>query len=672
MSQKHNDNGGDIEARVDEMMAVERDDRHPANKVKQFSNIVVEKPDLPMNAKHLEVKVIHPDKPKDDEALSFPQPLDDFSSIAETVDTNQGGDDAKGDISLIDSPETDQVVDDVLRQEEDRSEDVALGSNVRPGLLDSPAKEKNYENPGLFSGLGRWLREPRHWLLIVLFLSVVLLVVLTIPASRYGSLNALGVRTKASLSVVDNSTDMPLKNVDVTIGAQTKTSDEEGRVEFDDLRLGKQKVRIERRAFAERNNTVVLGVRDNELGEYWLFPTGVQYQLTFHDFVAGVPIAGVEVTHDDVSAFSDDSGIATLTVDVAVDETMIDVVAAAEGYRKEQLSLPIDQTDQVRVTLSPELKHVYVRPPPSEPDIMAAYLDGEGEVTLLEATGLERRDITIVPHPNENRVAVFTTQDDARSPDEFLLTTLTIIDVQSGEASSIAQSERLQPVGWYGDRFVYVKARSGVTGMDTRRHQLISYDYNADRDTLLATSNYFNAILPTERYIYYAPSSIFLEESTTLRRASPDGSVDESVTIQEAWSVYRHDFRTFAFATNSQWYEYDLLTGDVVERSEESDTITSRLYLQNPLRDDWYVTSHRDDDHGRELLFYDNDDESYATLVQGGDLRHPVRWLHESIVVYRVEVDEQFVDYAYHFDGEEPRKLWSVGASSGLERWYSF
>lgn len=672
MNQKYNDNGGDVETRVDEMMAVERDDRHPANKVKQFSNIVVEKPDLPMHAKHLEVKVIHPDRPKDDEVLSFPQPLDDFSSTAEKADAGHGSDGAKGDTSSIDSPETDQVVADVLQQKEDDNDEAVIGSNESLGLLNSLSERKDQEYSGLCSGLSRWFRAPRHRLLLVLFLFVVLLVVLAIPASRYSSLNALGVRTKASLSVVDNSTDMPLKNVDVTIGMQTKTTDEEGRVAFDDLPLGRQKVRIERRAFAERNNTVVLGVQANELGEYWLFPTGVQYQLMFYDFVAEAPIAGAEVTHDDVSAFSDDNGIATLTVDVAADETMIDMAVAAEGYRSEQLSLPIDQTDKVRVVLSPELKHVYVRPPPSEPDIVAAYLDGEGEVTLLEATGLERRDITIVPHPRQNRVAIFITQDDTRSPDDFLLTTLTIIDTQRGEANIIAQSERLQPVGWYGDRFVYVKARSGVTGMDTRRHQLMSYDYDTDRDTLLATSNYFNAILPTERYIYYAPSSIFLEESTTLRRVNPDGSVDESVTSQEAWSVYRHDFRTFAFATNSQWYEYDLLTGDVVERAEASDTITSRLYLQNPVRDDWYVTSHRDEEYGRQLLFYDDVDESYTTLFQGDDLRHPVRWLHEAIVVYRTEVNGQFVDYAHHLDAEAPRRLWSVGASSGLERWYAF
>lgn len=113
-------------------------------------------------------------------------------------------------------------------------------------------------------------------------------------------------------------------------------------------------------------------------------------------------------------------------------------------------------------------------------------------------------------------------------------------------------------------------------------------------------------------------------------------------------------------------------TGKVVERADEMTTITSRLYRQNPLRDDWFVTSHTNDDDQRQVLLYDAKQDTHSVIVEGDGIRHPVRWLHEHIVVYRAEVDEQLIDYAHHIDADASRKLWPVGASSSLERWYSF
>lgn len=685
-SNKHQDRrDDDIESRVDELMAVERDDRHPDNKKRALDNIVLEKPNLPMDGEHFEVRVIHPDTPpieKDDErkentevsakGTDFDPATADSSSEANVADASQANDD---DDTIAESWITDAPHNFINDDKLHTSVDEPWGDTSPDGQDYFDVSKQPTENGGLFSlpvTVFRWMLRPRQLLIFGLFMLLIAIVVLSVPVYRYSTLNAFGVRATASMYVIDNTTDMPLKNVAVTLGNQELQTNDDGRVVFEGLALGRQPLRLEHRAFAEREIDVVLGVRANELGKYWLHPTGVQYEFLLMDYVAAVPVAGVEVMHDEVSAFSSPDGLAVLTVDVAVDEEEIPIEIIAAGYRQEQRMLPIDQAEITEVTLVPELQHVYVRPPPGQPDIMAAYLDRADEKVLLEATGMERRDITLVPHPAKNYIAVMTTQDNDRSDDDFLLTTLAIIDITNGVTEVVAQSERLQPVEWYGDRFVYVKARSGVTGMDTRRHQLASYDLDTGRTTTLASSNYFNAILPTERYIYYAPSSIFLEEPTTLRRISADGATDEAATSQEPRSVYRRDFNTFVFAVNSQWFEYDTSTGEVVERQDEATAITSQLYRQNPLRNDWFVALRTNDVDQREVLLYDANEDTYSVLVEGDVIRHPVRWLHEHIVVYRVEVDERLTDYVLHIDAESSRELWPVGVSSSLERWYSF
>ena len=669
----------DIESRVDELMAVERDDRHPDNKKKALEDIVLEKPNLPMAEEHLEVRVIHPDTLPSAKADGTKKHIDAPIEEVSVDNSNLAGDNKneaneadQADANIVDIAKSaiDSIDDELDSEGEGLEDETSVGEQDYFDVAQQPSGHRGLVV--LLQAAFRWVLRPRQLVLFGLFILLIVIVVLSIPTYRYSSLNALGVRTTASMYIVDTTTDMPLKNVAVTLGDQQQQTNDDGRVVFDSLALGRQPLRIERRAFAEREIDVVLGVRANELGEYWLYPTGVQYKFLLKDYVAGTPVAGVEVVHDEASAFSSPDGVAVLTVDVAADQEEISIEIIASGYRPENRTLLVDQTDKTEVVLVPALQHVYVQPPPGQPDIMAAYLDQSDEKVLLEATGKERRDITLVPHPTKNYVAVMTTQDDDRNDDGFLLTTLTIIDITSGATGIIAQSERLQPVEWYGDRFVYVKARSGVTGMDTRRHQLVSYDLDSDTTTTLASSNYFNAVLPTERYIYYAPSSIFLEEPTTLRRVSADGVIDETTTTQEAWSAYRHDFNTLVFATNSQWFEYDMSTGKVVERADEMTTITSRLYRQNPLRDDWFVTSHTNDDDQRQVLLYDAKQDTHSVIVEGDGIRHPVRWLHEHIVVYRAEVDEQLIDYAHHIDADASRKLWPVGASSSLERWYSF
>lgn len=657
------DDYSELEARVDELMSTEPD-RLP-KKRRSDADYVVNKPNLPMDDKELSIKIVgrensKPMKPPKKE----PQPIDDEPKIEVTKNPTETQKLTSTSPANVESEEVDDAVDDIVTQEADKAATKAEASQSasvsRPNILDR-----------LKAGCRKWWQTPKKrnaTIAGLVFLSAVLVVV---PTTRYGILNAFGVRVSSSLTVVDNSTRQPLRNVEVRIGDEVANTNEDGFVRLQNLRLGRQDLQIDRRAFAERNIKVTLGWGSNPLGEYWLYPTGAQYVFVIDDYVGGVPIAKAEVISDDVSAFSDEEGLARLTLDIDLEATEIDVEIQATGYRTEQMSIDITNDQQQAIQLVPALKHFYVSEQTEAKDVMTAYIDGKEEQVALSATGSEREDIVLLPHPNKQRVAIVSTRDDLRNEDDFLLSTLTIVDLADDAVVSVASSERIQLIDWYDEQIVFVQIASGASGANPRRQRIISYNYLLEQETELAASNYFNAVSSVNDYVYFAPSSIFQLDSTSLYRIRANGTSEEAVIGRESWSLYRQSYGEFTIATSDKWLTYDIFSGERNELDEQPEELFSRLYVVNP----WDETKHawidRSDGTG-ELYVYNTEDDADEPIFQGSGLRYPLRWLNESTLVFRVDSEAEIADYAISAESGSPIKIRDVAKTAGLERWFSY
>src|SRR5690606_1477654 len=111
--------------------------------------------------------------------------------------------------------------------------------------------------------------------------------------------------------------------------------------------------------------------------------------------------------------------------------------------------------------------------------------------------------------PTDEVAALVSTKDNKRNADGFLLSTLTILNLQEETAKSVVTSERVQIIDWVGSKIVYVTVKEGASGNSPDRHKLASYDYKTGEFKELASSNYFNDVMVAAGKIYFAPSSVY-------------------------------------------------------------------------------------------------------------------------------------------------------------------
>jgi Tol biopolymer transport system component len=566
-----------------------------------------------------------------------------------------------------DDPETDKAVDEIVAEEGD----ALLAAEDERRELDA-WEPKPTPGERLKSFLAFfWKNRVARTTLILLLLAGVAAAAI-VPASRYYLLNMAGVRSSASVRVFDQSTRQPLKNVNITIAGRTSQTDIDGYAQLDGLKLGATELSIEKRAFAAQTKRMVVGWGSNPLGDYSLTPTGTQYTFVLSDYFSGKPVVKAEAISGDASALSDEEGLLKLTIDKEVSKTLneLEVSITAHGYREEQLVFDADQTEDKELRLVAARKHIFVSKRSGRYDVYKIDADGKNESLLFSGTGSEREDMVLAPHPEEELLALVSTRENKRNRDGFLLSTLTFIDISSGEAKGLALSERIQVVGWSGNRLIYVQVASGSSAVNPKRHQLISYDYEQQRSTELAASNYFNDVMLAGGKLFYAPSSAYSGgASSHLFRVDPDGRNRQVVLEQEVWSLFRTAPDKIVMALQQRWYEHDLKSAATQRLEGEPANLSSRVYAASPDGKRYLWVDTRD---GKGVLLLARDGQEDQVVHSEGGLRNPVRWLNDTTAVFRIHTGQETADYVISTAGGKPMKLRDVTNTGGVDRWYYY
>lgn len=662
-------NYSELERRVDALMSNEKNIRERQKQLEAEEKLVP-KPNLPMDDKKLDIKVLRDEDMEEPEDVSMPLPntepeltsetqADYLNNLDDTADSTSG---AQASSDALAQPQTDQAVRDIIASEGDQ----ALAASD----TDHEAPQLN-RRQRMVRGCVDWWRNPLKRNLTLSLLFLVLLTIGVVPTTRYAALNTFGVRSSLSMRIVDNSSLQPLRNVEVRAGDAVALTDERGNVSLHDMRLGEQDVSVSRRAFADRTVRVTLGWGSNPLGEFWLYPTGAQYVFAVEDFLSGEPIGEAEVLGDDVSALANEEGLARLTVDAEDDAPELTVTIEADGYRTDTVTIDANATEQQTVQLAPRLSHFFVSERNGQFDVYSIDADGENEQRALEATGSENDSISLLAHPSHNRVAVLSTRDNERNDDGFLLTNLTVVDTTDDYQETIATSERIQLIDWYDDYLVFLQISEGASGTNPERHRIVRYNYRTGRSVTLATSNYFNGVLPVGPYVYFAPSSIFQDEDTRLERIHVVDDERETVLERESWNLFRTDLDTIRVATASRWYEYSISSGSLEQLDEEPVNPQSRYYRENPWDEALFARAEQLDGQGR-IVLERTDSSEQDVLAESAGVGYPLRWLNKTTVVYRVETLSETADYVVSTDNGAQQKLSNVTATTGAERWYTY
>ncbi len=580
------------------------------------------------------------------------QPEDDTEPEVEHTKTEE----------IIKDPKTEKAVEDIVEKE---SDELLAAEDEKLAAAFQPAQKRS-----LRSKLGNFFRKKSVRIGLLALLFVGLAGAATVPASRYFVLNNVGVRSSASLRVIDKSSQQPLKNVKVSLAGVESVTNQDGIVKLDHLRLGSSELKIHRRAFAPVISKITIGWGSNPLGDYELVPTGSQYTFVLTDYLSGNPVAEAEAESDEFSAVADEKGKIILTIDESYEQTA-EVVITAEGYRKESFTINLDDQSERQLKMVAGRKHVFVSKRSGTFDLYKIDIDGKNEALVLPGTGSEREDITINPHPTEEYVAFVSTRDNRRNEDGFLLSALTVIDLSDNSNKVISRSERVQVIGWIENKLIYVQVVDGASAVNPKRHRLMSYDVSNEAVVELAASNHFNDVTVADNKVIYAPAAAYTpKEEVGLFRVNADGSDRRTIMKKEVWNMFRLSYDKLTLALQQEWYEYRLDDSSAPGKINKPGSLVSKTYAMNPRGNKGLWVDNRD---GKGvLLAYDIESKEDQVIRTDSGLKSPVRWLNNTTVVYRVLTGEETADYAMSTDGGDPVKIVDVTDTNSVENWYYY
>lgn len=554
---------------------------------------------------------------------------------------------------------TDKAVADIIATESDelivmKDEKV---TEAKPTKVKKTKKHSIFTWPFRTSA-GRWIT-----LLILLIASGV---VGATPNYRYTVLNTFGVRSKASVLVLDGSTQQPLKNVTIKLAGQTTQTDDVGVAHLENLKLGPTELRVEKRAFATETRSETVGWGSNPLADISLKPVGLQYTFTVTDALSGKPVGNAEATMGDATANADSKGEIKLTLDQNADHVAKLQIKAA-GYRMETMNLPASTKQAVSVVLTPAHKVAFVSKRSGTYDLYKIDADGKNEQLVLKGTGSEQDNITLAAHPSEDVIVMVSSRDNKRDTEGNLLSTLTLVNLKDGTSKSVIQSPVVKVIDWIGTRFVYVQMVPGASAEDPQRSKLMSFDYVSGDNRQLASANYFNDVVSAAGKIYYAPASAFQNGvNNGMFVVFADSSGKQSLFNQEVWNIFRSGYDKLTLAVQQDWYDYQL-GGKPTKLSGQPSNTTTRTYVDSPdAKHSIWIDSR---DGKGTLVVYDTATKQEKVLYGQAGLKGPIRWVNNNAVVFRTVSGNESADYAVSIDGGSPKKITDVTDTKGVDRW---
>lgn len=559
----------------------------------------------------------------------------------------------------IDSADTEQAVSDIVAKESD--ELLAVQDVTKRPVVKSAKR----------GGTGRFFRAWSHssgarWATFLVLFGALVAAGLS-PQSRYFVLNKAGVRSSASVTIADATTLRPLKNVTVSIAGKTAQTDQDGKASFTELALGPTELVVTKRAFEDERKNVTLGWGSNPLPSVSLRANGAQYVFVVSDSLSGKPLATAQVTAGESNAIADEKGRITLTLDETEKDT-IDISITAEGYRTQQKALQLSTKGETLVSLVSAQKAAFISTRNGTYDIYTIDIDGANEKRVLAGTGNESSDLVFAPSQVNNKAALISTRDGKRSTSGGLLQSLVLVDLAKGELKSVIESPQIRLIDWVGSRVIYAHQVTDAGAEDASRYKLMSYDVTSGDNRQLAAANYFNSVITVSNKVYYAPASAYQNGvNVGVFGVQSDGSGKAAVLDKEAWNMYRTAHDKLAIAVQQDWYELSAGSSSAQKLTGQPASTIGRVYVDSPgAKQSLWLDSR---DGKATILAYDMAARTDKVIYANASAKQPLRWLSNTVFVYRVSGPTETAEYVMSTDGGQPKKLADVTDVVGVDRW---
>jgi hypothetical protein len=657
----------DVEKHVDQMMSLDRDQataepKHGAKKSAEKS-ATTEPPEQPAEPINIfaDLKSAPEITPELIEQMSVPDepaaadiPINPEEPVTELAD--------------IEDPETDKVVDEIVKEEGNTVLDAEDGKPSRPSKHTAGIK-KQKQGFSLRKILAMWWRNKLARYSTIAILVLLITAAAVVPTSRYGALNLVGFKASASLTVLDGTTKLPLKNVEVSVGNIQALTDIKGTANLTGLPLGKQVLTVHKIAFSTVTQTITVGLGSNSFQSKSLRAVGNQYHFAVTDYVSGKPVKASEATSGQASALADKTGQIILTSIATTTSMKVDISAA--GYRTQTVTIPVGATTTTPVQLVSIRPDVFVSKASGNYDVLTADIDGKNRNVILKGTGLETAAMSVIVHATDPEAAVVSTRDNLRNADGYLLDALTLVNTTTGKTLDLDHAENIQLVDWIGDKLVYVRIKAGTSAGSPERYQLESYDYKTGQHIELVHANGFNDVISSRGSVYYAASNDYDGGMSLFGKVAPDGTSKQTIQNSEIYNIFWPDYNDLNLSAGQDWFSYHFgATAATKLTTTPPTTDTNKIYIDSPNRHQAAFIENRD---GQGVLsIHDDTSNKDTVLAQAVGLSYPVRWLDNTTLIYRVASPTETADYVVSTLGGTPKKVTDLTNVPGVGRWYYY
>ncbi len=216
---------------------------------------------------------------------------------------------------------------------------------------------------------------------------VVLVVILALPATRYGILGSFMTR-RYSVQVLSSAGSVPLAGAKITIGTRTAYSDRFGKASFQ-VPVGHIKVTVSKKYFAFASRSILVGLSGPSRSKIVLRVTGIIVPVEITNKLGGEPIPGAVISTEKSSAQSSPIGRAQIVLSAKLHTQSATV--SAPGYISTQAQITV--TSQLSlanlITMVPVGSVYYMSDVTGTLNVMSSNLDGSDSKVVLAGTGKE-------------------------------------------------------------------------------------------------------------------------------------------------------------------------------------------------------------------------------------------------------------------------------------------
>ena len=536
---------------------------------------------------------------------------------------------SKNKTAIVDDLEIDEVAisDENLEQEDQKIEKAKKSAKKQSKLLRTPEEKKK-------------IRRKKLAVCSALLL-IIIAVLLIVPITRWPILNAVGLRSSLSVQIVDESSGKPVSRAMVRVdGDDFSTSDTNGRISFADVRLGAQRVEVEKIGYGKKTLKVTNGVRTTNV-KLLMTVIGIKLDVDVKDWLSGKAISGAEVSFKDANAVSDKTGRASLVVPPQEERTIrLDITAP--GYLNKAVKTDVS-VESRELSLVSAQKDYFVSKRDGVFDIFSSNLDGTNQQKIIQATGKEDERFFQFEIDRTNSYGILIATRDGKTVNSRVVAGVYSVDLKKATLKKLDEGTDIQLLGWHDSSVSYQISSADLAFDDPGLSKIINYAPLSGQKKDIAQTNFFALSSAANNKVFYVKNDPYRDGIDTTLTSFDVSSGKTKTYLQGQQLLYSsrpsYDALKVTDANGSK-YDIQIENGRVAPSDKSPNSI---IFARSPSAQ--YVAWADNRDGQGALLQKNLQTNEQKIVLKISGLTNPIRFVSDDLVIARVVTSQETADY---------------------------